>query len=97
MSARESAADRIRPFLKAMERSVNQARTDRLTESGQRPFPEPPRPSSIPTGPVMRPSPLKPCITEATEVNPSGRMKARPKRSNAYNEFLPPSQRQEAV
>ncbi len=99
MDRTKAASDRIRPFLEAMERSIDDVRRKRMQESGESPAPlmsPSPTPStgeSSPTGsyqPTDHPSPPTPS-TGADEALDSGpddappvRLKARPKRPSAF-------------
>lgn len=67
MQNRTSAADRLRPFIQAMERSIDQARSRRMVDG---------RTPSVPSSGHLTPGPEQ---SAAQPVEPI-RMKARPKR-----------------
>jgi hypothetical protein len=96
MSNQRNAADRVRPFLQAMEKSITAARQRRLNDRPGVPAPGPvngpantPTPQPAPTtpattGPGQHPSPGQPPNPNPHEVpvGPDGRprLRARPKR-----------------
>lgn len=69
MNAKHNAADRVRPILKAMERSIEAARNTRT---------QPVKPPAAIASHHLTP-PLAPAAAPAAV--PGGRLKARPKRS----------------
>jgi hypothetical protein len=88
MNSMRQAADRIRPFLDAMERSITAARQRRLSTHHQ-----PTGPAVTPTGgPVAPPAFDAPPVPEDAPVNPDARarLRARPKRPES-----PPGFRQQ--
>lgn len=110
MSQKENAADRIRPFLKAMERSIRQARDERLSDS-DRPEPRSEQPAARPThqhhhhqDELIGESRTPQDRTETESNNDHdaadrpARLKARPKRPSAFDDYRSQSSpRQEAV
>ncbi len=69
MDKSRAAVDRVRPFLAAMERSIDAARRQRLQAPGERPTEAAILRLAEPTDPVAAPPP---------------RLKARPKRVNPF-------------
>lgn len=104
MSQKENAADRIRPFLKAMERSIRQARDERLSDSdspeqrNEAPAPRPSHQQDALIGESRTPQDR----TESESTNDRAaadrpaRLKARPKRPSAFDDYRS-TPRQEAV
>ena len=96
MDRSRPASDRVRPFLEAMERSIDSVRRQRLEDSGELTpaeavAPAPPvAPATTPAPEVVPPSPLRPTHVPAVlngdqpKAGPA-RLKARPKRSTSFN------------
>ena len=70
MDKSRPAVDRVRPFLAAMERSIDAARRQRLQGPGERPS----------EAAILRIT--EPAVTDPVAAPPPPRLKARPKRSN---------------
>lgn len=89
MESSRKNADRVRPILAAMERSIDAARRKRTNVPGAAPA-QPVRPSQ--EAPQPRPnSRPSPPMSENSEDKPDfARMKARPKRSPHLNDHTPP-------
>lgn len=68
MDTQKNAADRMRPILQAMERSIDQARRNRVK------LPEPAAVAALPASPVIQPT------LESYDDDATPRLKARPKR-----------------
>lgn len=107
MSQKENAADRIRPFLKAMERSIRQARDERLTESAPK-APAAPTPAQRPAhhhqdaligeSRGMHDRPRTEADESTDNADRPARLKARPKRPSAFDDYRPQqTSRSEAV
>ncbi len=72
MDKSRPAADRVRPFLAAMERSIDAARRQRLQAPGERPT----------EAAILRIA--EPATTDPVVAPPPPRLKARPNRSNPF-------------
>lgn len=79
MMQRDQVSDRIRPFLKAMERSIERARSERLSETSQAPGVQNDRPARTSADQMIGTNPVREeSQTPGTSNGP--RLKARPKR-----------------
>lgn len=96
MENQKSAADRIRPILQAMERSIDSARSRRTNVPGTNAAPSttpPTRPQTQPMNngprplqpmPGVRPSSPQPAAAPAPDPNVKQPLKARPKRDTNF-------------
>ena len=87
MDNARSAAERVRPILQAMERSIDTARQRRLHTSG------------IPVREMVPVTPIKQETSEAVvgqDGEPAPRLKARPKRASPLSTYDPNSLRSRA-
>lgn len=98
MDRTRAASDKIRPFLEAMERSIDQVRRKRMQDAGEMDVPQELAPSPRPSSPSEvtseslthrdppKASPLNTQVPPATNSGdaPPPRLKARPKRPTAF-------------
>jgi hypothetical protein len=74
-----NAADKVRPILQAMERSIDSARRRRLNTEDATPAPDEPRPQDAGQMPHIRPD-----EADEPEAATPPRLKARPKRPSSF-------------
>jgi hypothetical protein len=85
MDKSKPVADRVRPILEAMERSIDLARRRRL-ERSDCPA-EPQRPTAAPPSPTGSPPPPPPSQPGETDPAAPQRLKARPKRDPSFGTY----------